>query len=364
MGGSAADGRGRAGRWRRTGALVAAAAALVGAAALPGTAGAAEGATGVGAGAVGAGGTLAGAAARWGRDFGVSVQVPRLEDAAYRRIVDREFNSISPENVLEWDALEPARGQFTFTLADRAVGYAEERGMRVRGRGLVSPNANHVLWVANLGPAELAAALTNHIDTVLTHLRGRVHTWHVVSEAFLDSGLVRPSFFQRALGTGYIERSFVAARAADPGARLCYNDFTIEDLAGPKTQAVLAMVRDFRARGVPIDCVGLESHFVGGFRVPESLRATIEAFAALGVDVELSELDIAGSGAAQADQYSRAVGACLAVARCTGITVWGVRDSDSWRPGETPVLFDTAGRRKPAYHATLATLCRGPRGVA
>ncbi|MBY8850002.1 endo-1,4-beta-xylanase [Saccharothrix sp. MB29] len=166
----------------------------------------------------------------------------------------------------------------------------------------------------------------------------------------VDDGQVRPGPRVRA------------ARAADPGATLCYNDYNVEDRAHAKTQAVLRMVRDFKARGVPIDCVGVQSHFAGGNPVPADFEATLRDFAALGVDVQLTELDVEGSGVTQARDYQRVAQACLAVPRCTGITVWGVRDTDSWRASGTPLLFDGAGNPKSAYHAVLHALHCGRTG--
>jgi endo-1,4-beta-xylanase len=329
----------RTGRWHRV--LVAGAVGaltLTGAIAVPGVAAAA--ATGLGADA----------AAR-GRYFGAAVQPAKLTDAVYTRVLDQEFNSMTPENALEWDAVEPARGQFVFTAADRVADHARSQGAAVRGRGLVSPSADHVAWVAQIGTADGAVvALRNHITATMSHFRGRIATWDVVSEAFADNGAVRPSVFANRVGPSYLEVAFRAARVADPGARLCYNDFGIEDLGLAKTQAVYNQVRDFKARGVPIDCVGLESHFLSAAAIPGTYLRTVAAFASLGVDVEITELDVGGSGSAQSDGYRRVVSACIAVSRCTGITVWGVRDPDSWRPGLTPLLFDAAGARKPAYY--------------
>ncbi|WP_327001951.1 endo-1,4-beta-xylanase [Dactylosporangium sp. NBC_01737] len=316
---------------------------LTGAIAVPGVAGAA---TGLGA-----------AAAARGRYFGAAVQPAKLTDPVYTRVIDQEFNSVTPENALEWDAVEPARNQFNFTAADRVVDHARSHGAGVRARGLVSPSANQVAWVTLLGTADDArVALRNHITVTMGHFRGQIKTWDVVSEAFSDNGVVRQSVFANRVGPGYIEEAFRAARAADPGARLCYNDFGIEDIGLAKTQAVYNLVRDFKTRGVPIDCVGLESHFISSTAIPSAYRQTISAFASLGVDVEITELDIGGSGTAQSDGYRRVVSACVAVSRCTGITVWGVRDSDSWRSNLTPLLFDATGARKPAYYGALSGL--------
>src|SRR3954447_4343744 len=116
------------------------------------------------------------------------------------------------------------------------------------------------------------------------------------------------------------------------------------------------MVRDFKSRGVPIDCVGFQSHL--GTSIPGDYQANLQRFADLGVDVQVTELDVQ-QGGNQANIYATVTKACLAVSRCTGITVWGVRDSDSWRTGANPLLFDSSGNTKPAYTSTLNALNAG-----
>ncbi|WP_222836752.1 endo-1,4-beta-xylanase [Cellulomonas flavigena] len=328
---------------RRTGALALATVLAIGVPAAPGWSAVAG---------------LDDAARLTGRSFGTALQSARLGDPTYVGLVEREFGSVTPENELTLDALQPVRGRFTFDAGDRAVDWARARGTQVRGRTLLW-HAGQPGWLAGLAGSALREAMLEHVTRVVEHYRGEVHSWDVVSEAFVDgTGARRASNFQRT-GDDWIEAAFRAARAADPGARLCYNDYHTDDLRHAKTQAVLAMVADLRARGVPIDCVGLESHFGPHTPVPEDYRATLEAFTALGVEVQITELDVEGSGDVQAADYARVVSACLAVQRCTGITVWGVRDVDSWRPGGTPLLFDRAGAPKPAYHAVLAVLTAG-----
>ncbi|MDH6604995.1 hypothetical protein M2164_000630 [Streptomyces sp. SAI-208] len=117
-----------------------------------------------------------------------------------------------------------------------------------------------------------------------------------------------------------------------------------------------SMVRDFKQRGVPIDCVGFQSHFNSGSPYNSNFRTTLQSFAALGVDVAITELDIQG---APSTTYANVTNDCLAVSRCLGITVWGVRDSDSWRADQTPLLFNNDGSKKAAYTAVLNALNGG-----
>ncbi|GAA3508602.1 endo-1,4-beta-xylanase [Actinomadura keratinilytica] len=302
--------------------------------------------------------TLGEAAAQTGRYFGAAVAANHLGESQYVTVLDREFTSVTPENEMKWDATEPSRGSFNFGNADRIVNHAQSRGMKIRGHTLVW-HSQLPGWVSGLPSAnDVRSAMNNHINQVMGHYRGKIHSWDVVNEAFEDggSGARRQSVFQQRLGDGYIEEAFRTARAADPNAKLCYNDYNIDDANAAKTRAVYNMVRDFKARGVPIDCVGLQSHFNAQSPVPSNYQQNIEQFAALGVDVQITELDIEGSGSAQADNYRRVVQACLAVSRCTGITVWGIPDHYSWRASGTPLLFDSNYNKKPAYNAVLAAL--------
>ena len=298
--------------------------------------------------------TLGAAASQSGRYFGAAVSAGKLGDAQYTTILNREFSSITPENEMKWDSTEPSRNNFTFGSGDRIAGHARSQNKQLRGHTLVW-HGQLPSWVSAIRDANtLRSVMNNHISQVAGHYRGQIYAWDVVNEAFADgsSGQLRSSVFSDVLGTGFIEEAFRTAHAADPAAKLCYNDYNIEDWNAAKTQGVYRMVRDFKARGVPIDCVGLQSHFGSG-GAPSNFQTTLSSLTALGVDVQLTELDIAQ---ASPSAYANTVRACLNVPRCAGITTWGVRDSDSWRGSENPLLFDRNGNKKPAYDAVLSTL--------
>jgi endo-1,4-beta-xylanase len=300
-----------------------------------------------------AGSTLGTAAAGSGRYFGTAVAAGRLGDSTYSTILDREFNMITPENEMKWDTTEPSRGNFNFGPGDQIVSHAMAHGQRMRGHTLVW-HGQLPSWVSSISDANtLRSVMNNHITTEMNHFKGKIYAWDVVNEAFADgSSNQRSSVFHNVLGNGFIEEAFRTARSVDPNAKLCYNDYNIENWSDAKTQGVYNMVKDFTSRGVPIDCVGFQSHFgTGG--APSSFQTTLSNFAALGVDVQLTELDIAQAGTTQ---YANTVKACLNVSRCTGITVWGIRDSDSWRSSDNPLLFDGNGNPKAAYSSVLTTL--------
>jgi len=330
-------------------------AAVAGGIALVATAMASDAATSLGA-----------AAATSGRTFGVAVAAGNLTDQQYVGLLDTQFTGITPENDMKWEVTEPAPGDFDFAAADAIVAHAKDQNQEVRGHTLVWHSQLPGYVAALTDPAELQAAVDRHIAEVAGHYRGQVAYWDVVNEAFVDDGSRRDSVFQQVLGDGYIESAFRAARAADPDAKLCYNDFNTEGV-NAHSDAVLAMVEDFVDRGVPIDCVGFQAHLITG-ALPPDIQANLARFAALGVEVQITELDIRmqlpadeAKLAQQAADYRSVVAACLAVEKCSSITVWQVSDRESWVPGVfagqgAALLFDEQRAEKPALAATVAAL--------
>lgn len=294
---------------------------------------------------------------------GVALRADRLDDDGYADAAGRLFASVTPENEMKWEATEPEPGRFEFDAADRIVDFARENGQRVRGHALV--------WHEQLPPwvTGSPAQLRRHIERVARHFRGRVAQWDVVNEALDDEGGLRDTPFARALGGRFIIRSFVLARGADPDARLAYNDFGAESPDTPKGKALYELVKVLVDNDAPIDVVGFQTH--ADLRPIPGFERQLRRVAALGVDVELTEVDVrlpteatAADLRAQAAAYRRIVGACRAVARCRGITFWGLDDGDSWIPEFFPgtgnaLLLDAQLQPKPAYEAVRRALLRG-----
>jgi len=296
--------------------------------------------------------TLGGAAAQTGRYYGAALAPSKLSDSTYAAIAAREFTMITPENEMKMDATEPSQNQFSFTQGDALLTWATQHNIPVRGHTLAW-HSQQPGWMQNLSGTALRSALVNHITQVATHYKGKLYAWDVVNEAFADDGQGsrRDSNLQRT-GNDWIEVAFKTARAADPNVKLCYNDYNTDGI-NAKSTAVYNMVKDFKARGVPIDCVGFQSHL--NTSVPSDYQANLQRFADLGVEVQITELDVQ-QGSSQDAIYTAVTKACLAVSACKGITVWGVRDSDSWRTGQNPLLFDNSGNKKSAYTAVLNAL--------
>ena len=156
-------------------------------------------------------------------------------------------------------------------------------------------------------------------------------SWDVVNEPFNDDGTWRTDVFYNTLGTSYVSIALQAARAADPGAKLYINDYNIEQ-TGAKATAMLNLVKQLLAAGVPLDGVGFQCHFIVG-EVPGSFQTVLQQFTALGLEVAITELDIRmptpasqANLAQQQKDYQTVVQACMNVEGCVGITVWDFTD--------------------------------------
>jgi len=335
--------------------------------------------------------------------IGTAVRPAQLSEAAYSSTLAREFNMVEPEDALKWEVLHPGPESFDFSQADQIMDFAVRQDMKVRGHTLVWHRQNPKwLTEGKYTSAELSEILKNHIKTVVGHYRGKIFAWDVVNEAFdeLHPGELRstiwsdqpgialaPSSELRALSNpapaepaprssqqsyAYIEQCFRWAHEADPQALLFYNEAEAETM-NPKSDAIYAMVRDFRARGVPIDGVGLQMHIANLRADVASISANIKRFTDLGVQVHITEMDVAlpvnADGNArpedlqqQADIYRQIAGVCLSHRGCTAIQTWGFTDKYSWIGSHSrhtqgdALLFDRNYRAKPAYEALRNSL--------
>jgi len=310
--------------------------------------------------------TLRGGADALGKDIGVAVNYNLLQnDATYRNTVATEFNSLTAENAMKWDATEPSDGAYSFTQADAIVNFAEANGQTVHGHTFVW-HSQAPSWVQNLSGTALQTAMVDHINTLANRYEGEVDSWDVVNEVVSDSnGALRDSFWLRGLGEGYITTAFQTARAADPNADLYINDYSIENI-GAKSNKIYSIAQGLKSQGL-LDGVGFQSHLILG-QVPSDMEANLQRFINLGLKVRITELDIriptpadSTELAQQAADYQRVVGLCAKLVDCSGVTVWGLRDGDSWVPGTfpgqgAPLLFNDDYSKKPAYTSTLNAL--------
>ncbi|PJI90995.1 endo-1,4-beta-xylanase [Luteimicrobium subarcticum] len=309
-------------------------------------------------------------AAPSGLRIGAALNTDRLaDDATYASIAADQFSTVTPENVMKWEVVEPAQGTYDFTAADQLVRFAQQHGQLVRGHTLVWHN-QLPSWLtaqaSTLSATQLRAILKQHVQAEVKHFKGKLWQWDVVNEAFADDGTLRDDIWSQKLGDSYIADAFRWAHEADPQAKLFYNDYNIE-YTGAKSDAVYAMVTRLQAQGVPIDGVGFQDHLDTQYGTP-NLQDNLQRFADLGLDVAVTEADVRTTlpvtsveQTAQNSMWSQSLSACLLVKRCISFTVWGIDDGSSWVPSTFPgegaaLLYDDAYQPKAQYGVLQQTL--------
>ena len=315
-----------------------------------------------------------------------------LVDPTSRRTLAREYNQLTLG--IFPVTLARSRDSLDFCEPDFLVAFGQAHQMEIRVQTLlytVPP------WLATRGlsPDQLLDWVHSYIATVVGRYRGKVSAWEVTNELFdfvptdctwngrPGTSTLKESntaFWVRSLGPGWLDQAFRWAHEADPQALLYYNENRAEGV-GTKSDCVYAMVKGMKERGVPIDGVGMQSHFI----IPEarqetwnqpppmaSVAANMRRYADLGLAVQVTEIDVkVGKGAsaaelaAQARVYGDMLRTCLAAPKCTAFTSWGVSDRYSWirgplvnQPWEQPLPFDDAFQPKPGYGALLEALRR------
>ena len=312
--------------------------------------------------------------------IGAAVRPSLFSEAAYSATLAREFNMVEPEDAMKWWVVRKQPGSFDFRGGDQIVGFAQAHGMKVRGHCLVWDHDNPE-WLAqgHFTSAQLSHLLEEHITTMTKHYAGQVFAWDVVNEALDENGKWKDSPWYNQPGIGfsgqgfaYIEQAFRWAREGDSQALLFYNENGGEGL-GRKSDAVYAMVKDFKRRGIPIDGVGLQMHIAEPEVDTAAIAANIARLTALGLQVHITELDVSlpldSSGAVrpgdlvrQAEVYRGVVHACLQSPGCTAIQTWGFTDKYSWIGSHShgtrgaALPFDRAYKPKPAFDAMLGEI--------
>ncbi|NUP44787.1 MAG: endo-1,4-beta-xylanase [Streptomyces sp.] len=300
---------------------------------------------------------------------GTAVNTDALaHDEAYAAEVGRDFSSVTPENVMKWEVVEPSRGTYDYTQADRLVAYAAAHGQLVRGHTLVWHNQlPSWLTSGDFGAGELREILHRHVTSEVEHFKGRIWQWDVVNEAFEEDGSYRDDIWLQKLGPGYVEDAFRWAHEADPKAVLFINDYGIEGV-NAKSTALYGLVERLRKEGVPVQGVGFQGHLYTRNPAPHDIAANMARFDRLGVQTAVTEADVrimlpAGSTdtEAQDEAYRTLLDGCLRTRNCTDFTVWGFTDKYSWVPdayrgqGQADIL-DEHYRPKSAYTALARRL--------
>jgi endo-1,4-beta-xylanase len=289
----------------------------------------------------------------------------------FREIVGREYNSLTAP--LYWSQSEPERGRFDFAAADDALAVAEQSGLRVRGHPLVWGRLALPDYVNEAESADaLRAMMRDHIGAIATRYRGRIAQYDVVNEPITSFGTggeggdgLESYVFTRLLGPDYIREALEAVHEIDPAAKLFINDF-FALTPGPKQDFLYDLASRLVAQGAPLHGVGFQGHVTPPFNpsylpTRAEMAAAIDRFGSLGLEVEITEIDVTLEDPAnqlerQAAVYRDLTEACFASPYCTGITTWGISDAYSWIEAffgvrGAPLPFDESFEPKPAWMA-------------
>jgi endo-1,4-beta-xylanase len=332
--------------------------------------------------------------------IGAAVEPNQLLDAKDSQMLKRHFNSIVAENVMKPSSLQPVEGQFNWEPADKLVKFAKENGMDMRGHTLVwhsqvpdwffkdANGKSMVVWqngkqvVADPSNLEankklLLSRLETHVKTVVSRYKDDIKSWDVVNEVIDEWGGhpegLRQSPWFLITGTDYIKVAFETARQyAAPDAKLYINDYNTE--VTPKRTHFYNLVKSLKEQGVPIDGVGHQSHIQIGWPSEKEIEDTINMFADLGLDNQITELDVSMYGwpvrayptydsipaqkfIDQADRYDRLFKLYEKLGdKISNVTFWGIADNHTWLNDRADVYYDADGNVVTLANAPFAKM--------
>ena len=326
--------------------------------------------------------------------IGTAINTQQIEekDTVADRVINQQFNAVTPENIMKAEIIEPSWNKFNFEEADKLVAFAAKNNIKV--------NAHNLIWHSQL-PAfmhhmqsadSVKQYFEHHIITLAKRYDGNIYSWDVVNEALNEDGTLRKSIFLDKLGDDYIVEAFRLAQKASPRSKLYYNDYNIEQ---PKKRAgAIEIIKKIQAAGVRIDGVGIQGHWKSGNVPMEDIEESIKEFSALGIEVMFTELDLSvlpnpwdkttadvsatAKGDSSMNPYKNGLpdSAQQILAKSyadlfslfvkykkniSRITFWGVDDGQSWLNdfpirGRTnyPLLFDRNFEPKPVFYSVIA----------
>lgn len=323
--------------------------------------------------------------------IGTAMDVAQIsgKDTAAIKVIKKHFNAIVAENIMKSGLIQPKKGEFNFDMADKFVEFGEQNNMLINGHTLIwHSQAPRWFFTDSLGKdvtrEELIKRMKDHINVLVGRYKGRVHTWDVVNETILDDGSWRKSKFYQIIGEDFVKIAFELAHAADPKAKLYYNDYSMAIPA--KREGVVAMVKNLQKQGVRIDGIGMQGHIGLDHPSIEEFEKSILAFSNLGVDVMITELDLTvlpspdrtvGAEVSASFEYKEKMNPYVNGLpdsvdkafnerylnffklflkhqdKISRVTLWGVNDGHSWRNGwpvrgrkDYPLLFDRNNKEK------------------
>lgn len=311
---------------------------------------------------------------------GSEIESSQLDEPAAVALILRNFSQVTPNIELKMEKILREDGSFDFSGGDRIADFARANRLRLHGHNLIWYTYRPDAFARVSDQGAFARAYANYITAVAGRYSGRCVGWDVVNEPVAEDGEgYRECLWRERFGMDYVARAFHLAREADPHAVLFLNEYNLESL--PKKRAsFMRLVEQLLRAGAPLGGIGTQTH-LGYDQSPEILAPAIRDLASFGLPIHVSELDVTTRGkpldlapvAVRLERQARLVGAAmeaftaLPARQRYAFSLWGVRDRDSWLtkpelkgdPTDRPLLFDDAGRPKPAAAALVAALRAG-----
>ncbi len=314
--------------------------------------------------------------------IGVAVS-PRALKTDEAELIKKQFNSMTAENAMKSQPIHPRENEFNWKDADSIAAFAQRNNMKLRGHTLVWHNQVPDWFFTDNGKPvskeKLLERMRTHIQTVVGRYKGKIYAWDVVNEAISDKPdeFLRKTKWLEILGEEYIAKAFQYAHEADPNALLFYNDYN--EIDPGKRAKIIRLVEGLRKNNVPIHGVGLQAHWALNEPSREQLEQTLSDFSKLGLNIQITELDISVYPKEHSARDPKAEDAkadfsdekqqkqtaiykmCFELFRkykssITSVTFWNISDRSSWLDNfpvrgrkDYPLLFDANLKPKSAY---------------
>ncbi len=319
--------------------------------------------------------------------MGVAVNPRMMDEGKESTLILAQFNSMTPENAMKMGPIHPEENRYNWAPADKIADFAVKNGLKLRGHTLCWHNQTPAWFFTDsvgkqVSKEVLLARLKHHITDVVSRYKGKIYAWDVVNKAVPDGGtdVYRKTKFLEIIGEEYIQRAFEFAHEADPNAKLFYNDYNTENKV--KRDKIYLLVKGLLNKGIPIHGVGLQGHWSLNEPTAQELEESITKFASLGLEIQITELDVsvhpkqqqsskepfngvsvftAEMDEKQAQQYKMLFEVFRKFkANITGITFWNLSDSSSWLDNfpvrgrkNFPLLFDQNNQPKKSFFEVI-----------
>lgn len=323
-------------------------------------------------GLVSCGKSFRSAAMKNGFRTGMAITPGDLYDENAVKIIKNDCNILVYENNMKYGVLRPNKKFWNWSDIDHLIKFAQENKMAIKWHTLFWHQQNPPFLSSYWSREEALAEMDEHITTIMSRYKGIISEYDVVNEMFNEDGTMRETVWLKTIGPDYIEHALRKAHEVDPDAKLYLNEYSNEEKGHPKADAMYRFVKDLKERGVPLNGVGMQLHLDTTIPCSEdAIRANIERYKELGLDISFSELDIriptgeaaSANEARQQEMYEMLYRLAREMPNVKSVITWGISDKHSWVPSTfagkgSALLYDNKLQPKPVYNAVLKEISK------